>query len=335
MPRTNIYNALGLIQNPIHIIESLFRDEIFTERNLVASSSGIYITDATHIYCNSLRGSTNNYYDGAYIINYTVEGGVGNMAKVISYDAANKYITLYAITGQTVGNNFIITNIGGDTYINESNFDTVGASFVDYPFRKSITEKAKVSDILNELLFECHCYLGQSFNQLKIHSLITDTSTANLITASNILMRDGSPDIECRLTDIDKVKNNFLLNYDYDYTTNQHKKNIHRDTLTDYRCADATRNYLLHNNEFNYDANWTYTLTGLMTWFVKWLTFQKLEIKLWSDFSLFKYEIGDQCKINDSRWMPTNLNNSAVFIVMGKEINFASFGVKLTLLQMP
>ena len=55
---------------------------------------------------------------------------------------------------------------------------------------------------------------------------------------------------------------------------------------------------------------------------VEWFTKQRLVVNWSGDIkNHIKYEVGDQVILNDSDLIPTGINNSSKFMIIGKRIN--------------
>ena len=341
--RDNGKNADGLISIPADIIESLLRDENFVERDLKTTVA----TDTTHIIVSGLKSSENGYYNYAIYYNATTE----HKTYVSDYVGSTKTLTLAAADASaTVGNNIYLTNIQGDNKIDYATFDLVGnttnGTRKDWVFARSYTQKQKIRDLLNDLLFDSHCELIESvnpdsgINQFKLVAL--DAGSGD--TWTNPAYIDGLEQTNSYLTPLENVFTQFRLRYFYDYGKGDFIKEIYVDkngyptsatVLGDTEknlCKYAEQSYQI-SRLFEFSSMNIYddaTAERCLQKKIEWFTKQRLVVRYLTPIvgtsDWIKYEAGDQVKLNFSKSIPTGLNNSSMFMITNKAIRPAVAG---------
>lgn len=124
MARPNTYNIDGLIESSSGVIESLIRDEILTERDLVIDSVVTNVIE--FVTLTPLNSSVDDFYNGAYLVNVTKN----ERYIVIDYVGSTKKLTLSsAPTGWAAGNFCYLKNIQAN--IDTNSFDVIGAGIVE------------------------------------------------------------------------------------------------------------------------------------------------------------------------------------------------------------
>ena len=99
-----------LIETAAYDIESIFRDEVWVERDLQITSSA----DITHFICSDVISRENDYYNNAELYNATT------LVKsyITGYVGSTNTFTINAADGaMAAGNNIYLTNIQGDNRI--------------------------------------------------------------------------------------------------------------------------------------------------------------------------------------------------------------------------
>lgn len=335
--RSNGENEGNLIDNPAYIMESLLRDENFTERDLKIST----VTDTTHIICNELLSSEDDYYNYSVYYNATTD----HKTYISDYVGSTKTLTLAsADTSASAGDNIFLQNVQGDLKIDYATFDAVGnttnGTRKDWIFARSYIEKQNVQDLLNELCYESHCELIESVNPdsgEKHYKLVTiDDESGD--TWTNPAYAGGIEQIKGSLTSLDNVFTQFRLKYFYDYGKQDYLKEIYVDkngvptTATILSnaeknlCAYAEKSYYV-SRLFEYSTLNIYndaTAERFLQKKIQWLTKQRLLVNYTSpivgNYDFIKYEKGDKIKINFSKSIPTGLNNNTNFIIISKSI---------------
>lgn len=335
--RSNGKNENDLISIPCDIIESLLRDENFVERDLRIST----VTDTTHIICNELLSSEDDYYN--YSIYYNVT--TNHKTYVSDYVGSTKTMILAsADTLASATDNIFLQNVRGDLKIDYASFDAIGnttnGTRKDWIFARSFVEKQNIQDILNELVYESHCELVESTNPdsgEKYYKLVTlDDESGD--TWTNPAYAGGLEQITGGLTSLDNVFTQFRLKYYYDYGKGDFTKEIYVDKngfpstatiLSDVEknlCAYAEKTYYV-SRLFEYSSMNVYddaTAERLLQKKIEWLTKQRLLVNYTSpivgNYDFVKYEKVDKIKINYSKAVPTGMNNNTNFIIINKSI---------------
>ena len=342
-PRNNGYSEGDLIENPAYIIESLLRDENFTERDLRITTVGG--TDDL-LTITGLASSQDDYYNGAIYYNATT--GVSRL--ITDYAGATKIITLEDATDAavTADDNVFITNIQGGNKIDYASFDLVGnttdgsrgTTATKWIFGRSFAGKQDIRNILDELCFESHCELIESINpdtglvQFKLVAI--DSGSGD--TWTNPAYIEGVEQIVAKLSSLDNIFTKFRLKYHYDYGKGDYLKEIYVDknsyptdatvlsNIEKNLCEYAEQSYVA-SRLFEYDSMNIYndaTAEYLLQKKIQWFTKQRLMVRvitpITGNFDWVKYERGDQVKLNFSKGIPTGLNNSSMFMITNKTI---------------
>lgn len=331
--RDNGFNQSNLIQQPAYIIESLLRDEVFVERDLTIDSSA----STTTCVISSLKSSTDDYYNGAEFFNVTTAA----QSYVTDYDGSSKTITINdADASMAANDNVYITNIDGINRIAHTTFDAIGnttnGTRKDWVFDRAINRAESANSFITKALFESHTILFQSYNKYKLIALDAASSGD---TWTKSLKQAGREFFDIGLTPLQNVITSFRLRYNYEHGKGTYAKEFYVDkngftsggtiiSATEQTlCSNAETNYRIKNN-FEYSSDWIYDLTTaeyLLQKLVGWFTKQRL-IVTWttplhdSSFDYIKYELGDQVKLNNTRMIPTGINNSSYFMIMSKQI---------------
>lgn len=124
MARSNTYNDGDLIENPSGIIESIIRDEVLTERDLVIDSVVTNVIEFSSL--TPLNSTVDTFYKDACLVNVTKS----ERYTISDYAASTKKLTLYSTpTGWAAGNKCYLKNV--NTNIDTDSFDVVGAGIVE------------------------------------------------------------------------------------------------------------------------------------------------------------------------------------------------------------
>lgn len=337
--RSNGKNENDLIDCPPYIIESLLRDENFVERDLKITT----VTDTTHIICNELLSSEDNYYNYSVYYNVTTN----HKTYISDYDGATKTLVLAsADTSATAEDNFYLQNIKGDLKIDYASFDLIGnttdGSRKDWLFDRVYNEKTNIFDLLDELCYESHCELIESANPdtcEKLYKIVTLDDESGDTWTNPAYGRDGLEQITGELSSLDNVYTKFRLRYFYDYGKGDFLKEIYVDkngypttsTVLGYReqnlCAFAEKSFMV-SREMTLTSMNIYddtTAERFLQKKIEWFSKQRLIVNYISpivgNYDFIKYEKGDKVKINFSKSIPEGLNNNTNFIIDKKIIN--------------
>ena len=314
----------GAISYIPYQIESILRDEIFVERNLEITTK----TSSTLIISTGLKSGVDDYYVGAIYHNV----GTSVRAVILAYNGTTKEMTLStADTLSSVGNQIFITNIKGDAKIHKHSFQVAPVlSGV-----RSINSFANAYDLLSEMCFESFTILSTTQGKYKISPL--SSSPASIATWTNPLkdLQTGDYLVQGGLTPLQNVYTEYVLNYKFNYAKGDYDNSI-SVSPTGYTdgfslsaeqtlCLNAQTNYKM-NNKWEYSANWIVSAGAedLLINVVAWFTKQRTWIRWGGDFGNYiKYDIVDIVILNLACYIPDSLNNSAKFLIYGKEISFA------------
>jgi len=353
--RSNGYNEGDLIECPPYIIESILRDELFTERDMRMDSSA----DTTHFVDAEAMTKEDDWYNYSEFIN---AGTPGARVHVSDYVASTNTFTIDAADanlGATV--NYFLTNIQGDNKIDYATFDAIGnttnGTRKSWKFARSVNTKQPIQSLLNELLFESHCIMFETADEttgktkIKIKAL-DKASATEFDTINNPMQAKTAGNIEqlrCSLTPLANVFTSFELFYHYDYGKGDYTKSILVDrngysnpsggtTLTDEHqnlCQFAEDTYRIRN-PFTYSSNWIYddaTAEFFLDKKIRWFTEQRLRVTVTEPIGsdgdsgyYIQWEVGDQGVITYTQGMPAEYEwnattaDSHLFMITSKRI---------------
>ena len=327
--RSNGHSIGDLIEEPSGIIESILRDEVFTERDLRIASKL-----STAIFtCDNALYKEDGYYQYAEVINATTN------AKSWVADYLGQEFTLADADALMADNdNIILSNIQGDYKIDYASFDAIGNTTngkrKNWKFAKSLNSRNPVNSIIDELLYNSHCIMFESadedsgFSKLKIKALDKITGAPEFGTWTKPVTKNESgkiPQCSWELMPIENIYTSFKLFYAYDYGRGDYQKSILVDkngysnpsggsTLTDEHlnlCKFAEKTYRV-SRPLVYSSNWIYddaTAEYFLDKKIRWHTEQRLKIKWYSPFYSatqggIQNEIGDQGFISYADGIP-------------------------------
>lgn len=336
--RDNGFNADALIECPPYIIESIIRDEIFTERDLQITTA----TDTTHMICSGLMSSEDDYYNNAIYYNATRDV----KTYVSDYTGSTKTLILGAADASAAtGDNIILGNVQGDVKIDYATFDTIGnttnGTRKDWVFARSINSLQPAQGLLDSLCFDSHVMLFEGCNEdtaisrIKIKDLDVPASGDTWNSPGYISL----PLIKLSFTDLANIYTQFRLFYAYDHAKGDYGKSIYVDSkgypstatilgATEQNlCNHAEKTYQL-KNLFEYSSDWIYndaTAERFLQKKINWFTKQRLMVEWVSTLTdgtidYIKYEQGDKVKLNYANMIPLGLNNSSYFMIYSKRI---------------
>lgn len=336
--RSNGKNEDDLIDNPVYIIESIYRDEIFVERDLISDTatlvSGTTYTVKVDGTTNDtpLNNSADDFYNNAILNNVTR----GTKGYVSDYIGSTKTLTVIMASGSFgAGDKFYLTNVNGDNRIDFASFDVLGnttnGTRDGWVFRLSINKIVTVANLINQLCFEANIIKVESYDKIKLVALDLGTSIA---TWGSPLKQNGVELAKIKLSPLQNVFTDFRLRYAYDYGKNEYTKEyfVNKNgfttdsTLTTEQtlCKNAETNYKVKRT-LEYKSDYIFddaTARKLIKKLVLWFTKQRLMIAwIGSVKNFIQYEIGDKIKINYSDLIPSGINNSVQFMVYGKTID--------------
>lgn len=338
--RSNGHNVNDLIIEPGGIIESLFRDEVFVERDLKVTS-----TSATNkLICSELTSSATDHYKYAEIINVTTD----HKTYITGYDGSTKELTLSsADASMAAGDNFFLTNVQGDYKIDYASFDAVDSKRNGWAFARSINAKQDINTLIDEILYNSHCILFESadedlgYSKLKIKAIDKITGSSEFGTWTKPAISRGVPKCSWELTN--DIYTSFKLYYAYDYGKGDYQKSMFVDKnnyVPEYLshehqnlCRFAENTYKV-SNPFVYSSNYIYdelTAQYFLDKKIRWHTEQRLKVN-WSSplYSTAQgsitHEIGDQGFLSYTEGLPAGYEyqgttaDSHKFMITSKRI---------------
>ena len=331
--RTNGYSEGQLIENPAYIIESILRDEILAERDLELTEVG----DTDTFAINLLRMRVNDYYNGAMIYNVTQNEKdyiIDNYQSGLNIVVGT--FTTHPLWSESPADKLYVTNIQGDNKIDYASFDAIGNTTngkrKDWVSRIDITEENTADSLLNELLFESRCILFSTNKKYKLVAL--DEETGSVDTWTEPLKSGGRYLFYAELTPLGELYNDFIIRYDMDYAAGDMSKNYfvnqngYTASLTNGSTFQATCrdnfNTYRRGNSFRYDLKSISEDATAELFFdkiVNWHSKQRLVVN-WSTpvSDYLEYEVGDQVILNNTKLIPTGINNSSKFMIFENKI---------------
>lgn len=329
------------IETPEYIIESLLREEIYVERDILitaVTTSGSFKL----IQCNDLKSEVDDYYNGAYILNHktTIEFGI----KVLDYVASTKTLYIDSSYGEPSGY-ISLSNINPN--INTASFDLSGNSVTglrkDWKMSNSILSVTSSDNIFSSICNEAFIWLCKDESGYRI---ITDDPSNIAGTFQYHIAKKGIIDMQISYTPASEICTDFKLHYYYSYGRASYLKELSVNpksasvaSLNDYItvCADAEQNYRV-SKKWEYSADWIRDDATALAYLIKIInqhTRQLLIASFKGDLqNHLKYVIGDKVLIYMPSVLPDTINYSKVFMIFSKKININSSTVEFGLIEM-
>ena len=158
------HSSGDVIENPSGMIESIIRDEIHAERDLILTDI-IAVTPNVILEIEKVAHRiAEDYYNGSYFHNIN-----NNWTALVTDYAtpANPEFTFSGSPGSYAYlDNVYLTNV--NVNLNTTLFDALETARSTWTFARSINKKIKAFDLLNELCFESHSILFKSNDEYKI-----------------------------------------------------------------------------------------------------------------------------------------------------------------------
>jgi hypothetical protein len=335
------------IQTPGYIIESLLREEIYTERDLTYTGC---LNDAGYkkVQCPDLKSSEDDYYNGAYFINH-ISATQDFVTTILDYDGTSKIIYLAESFGNpvsgTTGGVFSISNINPN--INTSSFDLAGnatnGSKKDWKMANSIIAKTSSDDIISAICNESFIWLVKDETGYR---LITDEPGDIDGTLQYHIAGKGKVNMKVSYTPADEICTDFKLHYYYSFGRQSYLKEIsvspkHSSVagLDDYQaiCASTETNYRI-SKKWEYSADWIKDDATALAYLIKIIkrhTRQLLITNFVGDFkNHLKYIIGDRILIYMPAIVPDSVDYTKVFQIYSKKLNINNMVIEFGLIEM-
>jgi hypothetical protein len=325
--RTSGIATDDLIEVPALIIESLIRDEICVERDLVIDS--ISTADIVFSTLTPLNNTINDFYNTSILVNVTRN----ERYFVSDYVGATRTLTLDTTpSGWSANDKCYLKNV--DCHIDITSFDAIQKRQIDngWEFARVLNQQQDSQAILNQLLFESFCMIVKSNNEYKLIDLATGSNAGTL---EEPIWENGSPLFSTELTPFNNIYTDFTLNYGYDYAKKIYSKRIFVNKngssnaylttagLETY-CSNAEIDYKI-KRKYEYNADWVQdddTANFVLESMVKWLTYQRMVVSGGYDCEPYlQFETGDRMLIDFDFMIPTVKNDSQEFIIMSKNID--------------
>lgn len=343
--RSNGHSTGDLIEEPSGLIESLLREDVYVLKGITINAVSINGAN-DEVTVNESISNLDDFYNGAVWVNLseldekTISDFVGSTGTFI----------MPSITGQSSVDSVYLYNVNCN--IDTASFDAIGNTTnglrKDWKFRGSINTPRSAFSVIEELLFESHCILFQSNDEIRIKALDAEASVTETFDTPLV---SGRPLISVALTPMDALYTEFRLKYGFDYGHGDHLKEhfcSHNDSSdstnlgSSYQtmCGDARVNYNI-DRTFEYYSNWIWddtTAAYLLQKLIEWNTEQRLMVNYTGDLkNHIKYEIGDQVLIDYPDMIPTGKNNSAKFMITYKEVVMikGNWAVNFELTELP
>ncbi len=328
-----------LIQTAPHIIESLMRNEVFAEVDLICSNK-VVNTNLELSFNSSVGKLTSNiddYYNGCWLYNITKSW----IALVEDYKGSSK--TVYVSDSYTADTSdkykIVNTRVNSISY---SSFDFTGGVDTgirkNWKFAKSVNSFDTFGNTIQSLLFESFTILFKSHECYKIMPIFEDLTSVATLSKPMYDFSTGIPQISYGFTSVENLYNDFEINYGYEYGREEYRgkilikdsyaKEVSGETFSTEigLCNDVLTKYR-RVKKYKYDCSWIQdddTAILFAKKVVNLYTKQRLIVNYVGDIqNHIKYEIGDVVLINYPKVLPANKNNSAKFQIMGKTINLA------------
>jgi len=235
-----------------------------------------------------------------------------------------------------------VLSVAADIFANAEDYRIYGTR-KDWRFIRSIHQEETPANILTKLLYETRAILFTSHNQYKIVAL--DEGGGGEDTWTEPLKQGGRYMASASLTTLDQLYNDYKINYDYDYGSGEYRKtlfvnkNSYSDELTNGAAYQVICKSIFDDykriNKFEYNCDWikgidygvggAYEYHTIAEYFFdkifNWHSIQRLVVN-WacpvSDY--LKYEVGDQVILNNTKLIPTGVNNVSKFMIFENPI---------------
>lgn len=353
--RVNGFNEGDLIRQPSYQIESFIREFLMAERDLKITS---YTTPSAYrgaSFADITIDSLNNDLDASRYT-YAI---LNNPDADQSHNVQNGFNDVFVapiseFDTDSTGDNAYLVNIERNRYDTDS-IDYLGNTTnglkKDWKFDWVLAEPKNSLDILDQMGFESHTLIGfrgsnVGSSGITLKPLDTLTSVGTLGTPLHSKSEGHLFDID--VTSTDQIYTSFEFNYAYSHQSKRYTKAhyVNKEATSDsaldgYKtnCVNASKRFKIErpyvvNLDFIQDSD---TCIELMKKLILWFTDQRMIVRAvyeWKDNGV--YEKGDQVKINFLTKMPSNKNDSAIFIVADKVPIFTpgGWGALYTLLEL-
>ena len=323
MSRSHGYSLDDLIENPVLIAESLERDEIRCERDLIIDS--VSTADIEFSTTTPLVSTVDDYYNGAILVNVTMS----ERYTVSDYNGSTQVLTLSSTpSGWSASDKCYLKNINCN--VDTTTVDATAADRDSWIFGRSLTDRKSSDQIFQQLMFESHCIRFKTYNNTSIVTLDLDESVGTLDTP---LIENGRPQVSWTFTPLNNIYSSFVLNYDYDPASNLYRKHAkvdknyasdaYLDGMKTY-CSNAEINYKIGHREYTYDSDWIYddaTAYYLLEKLVLWFSYQRMVLTWSSNIKEgIKYEVGDKVLVDYDYMIPDGRSGTQVFLITYKKI---------------
>jgi len=341
------YSPGDLIENPAYICESILRDELSVLKDLqISNKYPVNAFDSPgYFYIDDLPIQDDDFYVGAYMY-------IGNGEYILRIDGYEDYSSITGITGKGLyisgrGGSLVfnindivqITNI--NIKIDTASFDLIGnttdGTLLDWKLRRGISTSISAADLLTSLCKETFMYL---IDNSKGFTLVDMFDTSNVVgTLNQPFIINGVEAISLQITPSSSIYNKFDISYKYTSGTNKYLKHILVDKNINNKCLYSEQTFKI-SRELVLTLNWhhdTITVLAFIMKLIAWHSTPRTLITYIGDTRThIKYEIGDKVKIDNINRVPNSLNNSQVFMIVGKEINTKPVpSVKFVLIDIP
>ena len=335
--RANII-AGSEITNPIYIIESLIRDVICTEHDLVCTEVGNSFAGFNG-EIHSLLSNIDGYYVGAYLTNIDRNFTV----KVTSYDGENKRCGFDQIQTLYENDRFFITNIKGDDLIDTESFDKVGnwtnGLRKDYRFRLRISEQIKAYDLIQNILEECRCFMFKDPIKYKIVALENDDAVGVL---NRPRYENGLKLVDITLSSIDEIYSDFKLYYGFRNQDNTYYSSLscnknYSDVGDEYKlkCLEAEKSFKIKKTKtiyLDYVADETTAILILKN-IITYSTYQRLIVSYVGNIQHhIKYDQCDIIRFDVKGIIPYICNVWSRFLITNIKIPIANGGQEVQII---
>lgn len=330
--RSTGYSILDFIENPIYVIESLIRDELWTEHNIDVVS---YDTTLQTLDVRGLKFTATDFYKEAYVHDLSGTNTITYQVTASSYNSETGVTTLTIDGSASFPNKINLTNIRNyDTTtgtflrdIDTDSFDAIGNTTNGYLNGKkmlvSYIDKMSFYDAIDDICSEFFILIGKNAKGVYYAKCLVGASTIG--TFDTPLVVNGNPKLYVSLTPLSEVYSAYETNYGYSYNTGEYNYNISNTTINDYSnyCKTAKQNYRV-DNKLVTDARYIkdkstaqFLHYNLMHQHYK----RRVIINMTTQVQNYiEYEVGDFVKVNYPDRVPLGVNNTSKFLIIEKNI---------------
>jgi len=221
-----------------------------------------------------------------------------------------------------VGDKLKILNIK-DSVIDKTSFDVATTARTDWKFARQLEVKTSAENVLNQLCFESCTLLNFSEGTYKLIPFNNATETTSTVWTTP-LNSAGAPMVRVGQTSLDAIYTEYTFDYAWHSAKGKYSKQKTIKRSQNASCQTAYEKYK-QSKVYSLAVDWIQddtTMDSFIACVIRWHTKRRSVVEWSGDFKNYcQYDIGDKVKLNFSL-IPNALNNSAIYMITDKRINF-------------